>query len=104
MPTPGTLIRFATALVKGQWLEDANDTARFTIDHYLDERIEWAEWRGIRIRNWHRPLSRYMALLLDQGLILRHFAEPAPTGGDPVKAARNRRVSFFVAMEWEKST
>ncbi len=93
---------FATAHVGGRWLPDADGVPRFAIDHYLEDRADWAEWRGIRIRNWHRPLSRYMRLLLDQGLSLRHFDEPAPTGGEPEQADRNRRIPFFLVMEWQK--
>lgn len=33
---------------------------------------------------------------------LRHFAEPAPIGGDPETAARYRRVPYFLVMEWRK--
>ena len=84
------------------WRTDASGASRFAIDHYLDERAIWVEWRGIRIRNWHRPLSAYMQLLLDAGLELRHFAEPAPSGGSPEKAARYRRVPWFHIMEWQK--
>ena len=76
--------------------------ARFAIDHYLEERAEWVAWRGIRIRNWHRPLSTYMALLLDQGLVLRHFAEPEPYAGKPASVARYRRAPWFLIMEWQK--
>lgn len=43
-----------------------------------------------------------MGLLLGQRLLLRHFAEPSPRGGDPERAARYRRVPFFHIMEWEK--
>jgi SAM-dependent methyltransferase len=74
----------------------------FVIDHYLEEREEWVSWRGIRIRNWHRPLSLYMSLLLGQGLELRHFDEPSPVGGDPEMVERFRRVPFFLIMEWRK--
>src|SRR5437868_3671099 len=76
--------------------------ARFAIDHYLEERADWVAWRGIRIRNWHRPLSTYMALLLDQGLVLRHFAEPEPYAGNPAAIARYRRAPWFLIMEWRK--
>lgn len=69
---------------------------------YLEEYSSWEEWRGIRVRNWHRPLSRYMTLLLDQGMVLRHFDEPAPTGGDPAKAARYRAMPWYLIMEWQK--
>jgi len=96
------LTSFSTAALGGGWTLDANGELRFCIDHYLEERSEIVAWRGIRIRNWHRPLSTYMSLLLAQGLILRSFAEPAPVGGDPDKAARYRRVPWMLLMEWEK--
>jgi len=49
-------------------VRDADGHPRFCIDHHMEERVDWVEWRGIRIHNWHRPLSTYMSLLLDQGL------------------------------------
>lgn len=69
---------------------------------YLEEFPSWEEWRGIRVRNWHRPLSRYMTALLGHGLVLRHFDEPAPTGGNPAKAARYRSLPWYLMMEWQK--
>jgi SAM-dependent methyltransferase len=72
------------------------------IDHYLEERAAWASWRGIRVENWHRPLSTYISLLLGHGLELRYFSEPAPVDGDPAKAERYRRVPYFLIMEWQK--
>jgi SAM-dependent methyltransferase len=95
------LTSFATAGVGG-WTKDADGAERFCIDHYLDERAEWVEWRGIRIVNWHRPLTSYMAPLIAQGLILRHFSEPTPQGGDPAEAAKYRRVPYLYLMEWQK--
>ncbi|TGD98637.1 class I SAM-dependent methyltransferase [Methylobacterium nonmethylotrophicum] len=86
----------------GAWLRDADGVRRFRLDDYLEERAEWAEWSGIRVRNWHRPLSLYMTLLLGRGLILRHFDEPVPHRGDPAKVALYRRVPWFMMMEWEK--
>ncbi len=74
----------------------------FCIDHYLQERAAWVSWRGIRIHNWHRPLSTYMSLLLGLGLELRHFDEPEPLGGDPDVMERHRRVPYFLIMEWQK--
>jgi SAM-dependent methyltransferase len=94
---------FNTAGMPDGWTKDSSGVARFSIDHYLDERAVWVEWRGIRIRNWHRPLSTYISLFLWHGLELRHFSEPAPTGGDPKKADRYRRVPYFHIMEWRKS-
>ncbi|HEX2889939.1 class I SAM-dependent methyltransferase [Vineibacter terrae] len=93
---------FSTAGPPDGWARDADGALRFHIDHYLEERATWVGWKGIRIRNWHRPLSTYMTLLLEQGLVLRHFAEPAPVGGDPQRAALHRRVPYFHIMEWQK--
>lgn len=93
---------FNTAGSASGWITDSDGQARFVIDHYLDERAVWLEWRGIRIKNWHRPMTTYMQLLLQTGLQLRHFDEPAPNGGDPAKAQRHRRVPYFHIMEWQK--
>ena len=91
------------ASAAGCWLRDAGNVARFSLDDYLEERALFVEWKGISVRNWHRPLSRYMTLLLDAGLKLRHFAEPAPQpGGDPAQSERNRRIPWFNLMEWRK--
>ncbi|MGY8663120.1 hypothetical protein Q3C01_12210 [Bradyrhizobium sp. UFLA05-109] len=43
-----------------------------------------------------------MTLLLDHGLTLRLFVEPAPVGGDPERNALRRRVPYFHIMEWQK--
>lgn len=98
------LTSFNTAGPPDGWTKDKSGTLRFPIDHYLEERAAWVAWRGIRVLNWHRPLSTYMTLLLGHGLVLRHFAEPTPTGGDPAKAERYRRVPYFHVMEWAKPT
>ncbi|MFC7396733.1 class I SAM-dependent methyltransferase [Chelatococcus sp. GCM10030263] len=90
---------FATA---GAWDKSDPTKLRFVMDRYLDERAEWLSWRGIRIRNWHRPLSTYMALLLAQGLTLTFFAEPAPMGGDPARQEHYRRLPYCHIMEWRK--
>lgn len=96
------LTSFSTASTTGGWAQDETGAPRYCIDHYLEERAFWLEAGGIRIRNWHRPLSLYMRLLLAEGLILRLFEEPAPSGGDPDKAGRYRRVPWLLMMEWEK--
>lgn len=93
---------FATAAVGGGWSRNENGERRFEIDHYLEARALVSSWRGISVRNWHRPLEFYMRAFLDAGLVLTHFAEPAPIGGPPDKADRYRRVPLFVIMEWMK--
>ncbi|MFE1597772.1 class I SAM-dependent methyltransferase [Methylobacterium sp. ID0610] len=96
------LTSFNTAGQPDGWVPDGDGVPRFRIDHYQEERSYWAEWRGIRIVNWHRPLGTYLGLLLGHGLILRHFSEPVPEAGDPRRIALHRRVPFFHVMEWEK--
>jgi hypothetical protein len=82
---------------------DAGRPLHFPVDRYLDERVYWADWRGIRIHNWHRPLGRIMAALLGQGLVLSFFAEPQPTAdADPAKAEHHRRMPYCTVMEWRK--
>lgn len=96
------LTSFNTAAPPTGWSVESDGTQRFYIDHYMDERADWVEWKGVRIQNWHRPLSTYMTLFLEQGLVLRHFSEPMPRGGDPARAANYRRVPYFLIMEWQK--
>jgi SAM-dependent methyltransferase len=93
---------FNTASTSDGWHREPDGQLSFRIDDYLQERPIWSAWRGIRIRNWHRPLQSYLATLLDAGFELRHFAEPAPVGSDDAKAQRYRRVPNFLLMEWEK--
>ncbi len=95
---------FNTAAVDPSgWARDRDGELRFAIDHYFEERAQWVGWRGIRIRNHHRPLSTYLQGLLDAGFALRHFAEPRPQGVDDDKADRYRRVPNFLLMEWHKA-
>ena len=97
------LASFKTAGVNNGWQRDLlGRLTHFALDHYLETRSSQESWRGISIRNWHRPLSDYMLWFLDQGLILTHFDEPAATGGEPAKAARSNRAPWYVVMEWRK--
>jgi hypothetical protein len=43
-----------------------------------------------------------MSLLLEQGLRLTYFDEPAPHSGDPEIVARYRRAPWHMVMEWQK--
>jgi SAM-dependent methyltransferase len=86
------------------WVKgDDDEHLYFPIDHYLQERSIWTEYRGIRVVNHHRPMSAYMSVLLDAGLRLTYFDEPEPKAGAPEpKAAIYRRVPWFYVMEWVK--
>jgi len=97
------LTSFNTAGLPAGWTRNADGgELRFTIDRYFEARRILSEWHGIRVHNWHRPLSDYFSLFLDRGFVLTHFAEPEPTGGDRERAERYRRVPWFYIIEWEK--
>lgn len=99
------LTSFTTAAMPDEWITDNHGQRRFSMDRYLEERAVWVAFKkntAIRILNWHRPLSTYMRLFLENGLELRHFAEPVPIGGDPETAERYRRAPWFHIMEWQK--
>ena len=98
------LTGFATAAKEG-WVdgERGNPLHCHSVDHYLEERAEWAEWKGIRIRNWHRPLTTYMQALLGAGLRLTFFDEPAGIGGAARQRETSRRRPWALVMEWTKA-
>jgi len=95
---------FNTAGAETGWMRNAfGKLLYYPVDHYLDERAFWTEWRGIRIVNHHRPLQAYMQPLIGAGLQLTHFEEPAPIAGAPEpKAERYRRAPWFLVTEWVK--
>ena len=96
------LTSFNTACGDTGWLKDKNGQRLFyPLDNYLGERGMWVEYRGIRVLNYHRPMSVYMRALLDAGLRLVYFDEPLPTAEAPAEIAANyRRVPWFLVMEW----
>lgn len=97
------LTSYVTAAPSGWERNEAGEALHcYPIDNYLEERAEWVEWMGIRIQNWHRPLSTYMRLLLDIGLRLTYFDEPAGVGGPAAQLETSRRRPWCLAMEWTK--
>lgn len=84
------------------WTHLADGREAYAMDRYLEDEPGWLAWRGIRIQNWHRPLSAYMQGFLAEGLVLTHFDEPRANGGDPARAARYDRAPWFLIMEWAK--
>ena len=74
----------------------------FGIDEYSTEWSAWVEWAGIRVRNWHRPMSAYMKAFLSNDLVLRYFDEPQPIEGYVDQDRLNARVPWFNVLEWEK--
>lgn len=70
---------------------------------YLSEEKVWFEWDGLRIQNWHRPLSTYMRAFLGAELTLRSFDEPTPSGGPPERVQSYERMPYLMTMEWQNS-
>jgi SAM-dependent methyltransferase len=94
---------FFTPAAATGWIRDATGKrVHYPVDRYLEEFPAWVQLGGARVENWHRPLSAYMSAFLGNGLILTHYDEPAPTGGDPERQASYRRVPWFVVMDWRK--
>ena len=94
---------FVTA---GGWLrDDANNRVHYQLDRYANEWARTFDWVGVRIVNWHRPLSAYMGAYLRSGLILREFLEPIPSDdslSDHPDFEDWFRVPFFTVMKWQK--
>jgi 2-polyprenyl-3-methyl-5-hydroxy-6-metoxy-1,4-benzoquinol methylase len=94
------LTSFVSAGAERGWVENAQgQSLYFPVDRYLEEFPFWLEWAGIRIENWHRPLSAYMTAFLEAGLKLAFFAEPGPVSGEAAHQERFQRVPWFVVME-----
>ena len=96
---------FASTSATG-WHKDAQgEKDYYAVDHYMRERAEWVAWGGIRIVNWHRPLSAYMAAFLSEGLKLEEYLEPVPSeaqvAADPA-LQEDVRVPLFNIMVWRK--
>ena len=97
------LTAIATAGAHGGWQRDAEGRRRgFMVDDYGTQWSAWAEWDGIRIKNWHRPLSGYMQTYLECHLTLVHFDEPPYVGSDEEGRDRYTRAPWFNLMEWRK--
>jgi SAM-dependent methyltransferase len=75
----------------------------WTMDNYMVPRAVSAEWSGMSIVNWHRPLSAYMQAFLQVGLTLEHFDEPMPKP-EIIAAHRSmqdfHRLPHFWTMVW----
>lgn len=86
------------------WAWDAEGRKlHWTMDDYMIERPNRAEWADISVINWHRPLSAYMRAFGESGFVLSHFDEPVPEE----KVLRERpemsdflRAPLFCTMVW----
>lgn len=74
------------------------------LGRYMEPGRIWFEWDGLRIRNWHRPLSDYMKAFLNQSLHLTYFDEPQPYDCTEAQYAKYQAMPFLMIMEWQNFT
>lgn len=97
-----TMSPFASS-TSGWVKSEAGEKLYFPIDDYLGEFAQELAWKGIRIVNYHRPMSALMDAFLSCGLILRKFLEPRPVAGAPEQEAADYvRVPYATVLVWEK--
>ncbi|MGB0843926.1 MAG: class I SAM-dependent methyltransferase [Alphaproteobacteria bacterium] len=84
------------------WVKGEDGNSYWPLGSYHKECCDWFAWDGIRIRNWHRPLSTYMAAFLNNGMTLSHFDEPLPVGCTQEQIDKYMKNPFLMMMEWRK--
>ena len=72
-----------------------------TIVDYLKAYPLTAEWAGVRIKNWHRPLAQYMQEALQTGLQLLDFQEPRADAGWSRSESYNHTPYLWMQL-WQK--
>ncbi|MGL4321429.1 MAG: class I SAM-dependent methyltransferase [Paracoccaceae bacterium] len=93
----------ASAIKGGGWSVREDGTTEVVVRRYLEPHATQAEWRGISVTNWHRPLSFYMTQLLQRGLQLVHFDEPAVPDPANFKETAYNSAPYQLIMEWRKA-
>ena len=79
------------------WVKNENgQKIHRTVDRYMEIFAVDLEWGGIRIRNFHRPLSYTLGLFLEQGFALTRFDEPLPKPSDPNFTEEYRVPTFQI--------
>jgi ubiquinone/menaquinone biosynthesis C-methylase UbiE len=93
----------ASAIKGGGWTVRDDGTTEIVLRNYLEPHANLAEWRGIRVTNWHRPLSFYMTQLLQRGFALVYFDEPAVLDPATFKKVAFNNAPYQIMMEWRKA-
>jgi len=98
------LTSFNTAGAEIGWQKNsAGEKQHYPVDQYMTERaFKIMLSSDVSVTNHHRPLSRYMQLLLEQGLILEAFDEPQPIIQDGPRVDGYIRAPWFNLMKWKK--
>ena len=58
---------------------EQGEKVAWLVEHYGTSQMVLAEWNGIKVHNYHRPLSAYLTQFLETGFRLASFDEPIPT-------------------------
>ena len=85
--------------------DDDGKFAGYKVDRYLEEFAMTLEFSGLRIRNWHRPMSAYTDAFLDAGFTLKRYIEPIPEDASLRNDLRYEswfRVPTFDVWVWQK--
>jgi len=84
---------------------EQGERTAWIVEHYGSRQRVIAEWNGIRVNNYHRPLSTYFTHHLDAGFNLKFFQEQLPT---PEELETNPELEihlicpYFNIQVWEK--
>src|SRR5688572_22783155 len=70
---------FATTSMTGWHRDKKGHRLHYPVDRYVDEYPAIARFKGIEIRQYHRPMGHIMRAFFDAGFNLREFLEPVPT-------------------------
>jgi SAM-dependent methyltransferase len=88
------------ASVSDGWIKDAEGKKLFrAVDRYMEEFELDLSWAGLRIINYHRPMSAILGAFFESGLVMDGFWEPLP----PVESANYEsefRVPNFQVMSF----
>lgn len=88
------------------WIHDENGKrVAWSVENYGRSHPSTVEWSGIRIINYHRPLSVYFQCFLAQGFQLENYLEPVPTDEqiqEHPEWAGHLIVPYFNIHVWDK--
>jgi len=92
----------SSSMGRGWRYDGEGRPTEFAIDNYTREWAAQVEWSGIRILNWHRPLSGYVQAYLNAGLVLEWYEDLMPVAGYVDTDDRYARAPWFDMMVWRK--
>lgn len=96
---------FVTTRPTAWYRNEQGEKLHVAVEEYFTERPNRAEWAGISILNWHRPLQAYIGAFLEAGFALKAFEEPRPTPEAVAQHPAMRDeylVPLFYVAAWER--